>query len=536
MVDVVNGRIFPGTVRIENGRITSVTEEPVDETHFLLPGLIDAHIHIESSMLIPSEFARLAVTHGTVATVSDPHEIANVLGIPGVRFMIENGARVPFKFFFGAPSCVPATNFETAGAVLGIDATEELLQMPEIHYLSEMMNFPGVLFRDEEVMAKLSLAKKYHKPVDGHAPGLRGEAARQYAEAGISTDHECFTLGEAVEKAGLGMSILIREGSAARNFDELAPLLRMFPDQVMFCSDDRHPDDLVRRHIDDVVRRALAMGYDPVTVIRACTLNPVRHYGLDVGLLQEGDPADFIIAGDLADFNVQEVYIEGRMVSRLGKTLIGSIPEKPVNLFRALNIVPADLLVPRRGDVIKVIEAAEGQLVTHALHEQVAANDDMVESDVKNDVLKMAVINRYNPAPPALAFARGFGLKRGALASTVAHDSHNIICIGTTDEEMVLAINALVKSKGGICCVDGEMIWHLPLPVAGLMSSEDGFKVAGEYEAIDFRAKELGSRLRSPFMTLSFMALLVIPALKLSDKGLFDGDTFGLTTLFLDQI
>jgi len=534
IIDVVSGRIFPGTVQVSDGKITTVKEEPVKESVYILPGLIDAHIHIESSMLIPSEFARLAVIHGTVATVSDPHEIANVLGVEGIRFMIANGKKVPFKFYFGASSCVPATPFETAGASLGVDEIDELLQMDEIGYLSEMMNFPGVLMGDVNVMAKLALARKYGKPVDGHAPGLMGEEARKYIQAGISTDHECFTLEEGIEKAKFGMNILIREGSAARNFDTLAPLLDAFPDQVMFCSDDRHPDDLLRRHINDIARRAILKGYDPISVIKACTLNPKKHYNLGTGLLQPGDPADFIVIDDPGIFNVLKTYIDGMLVADNGKSLIRSVSENPVNRFEARRISAEELAVKPLGKKIRVIEALEGQLITHELTEVTKVENNNVVSDPESDILKITVLNRYKPVPPVVAFIRSFGLKRGAIASTVAHDSHNIIAVGVKDEDIAKAVNTLVDSKGGICCVDGENIYHLPLPVAGLMSEADGFEIAAKYEQIDQKARSLGTKLRAPFMTLSFMALLVIPELKLSDKGLFDGGSFKFTPVFLE--
>ena len=534
IIDVVGNRIFPGTVEIRDGKIVSLKEEPVIETQFILPGLVDAHIHIESSMLIPSEFARLAVVHGTVATVSDPHEIANVLGRKGIMFMISNGKKVPFKFCFGASSCVPATPFETSGASLGVDETDKLLQMDDIGYLSEMMNFPGVLSGDEEVMAKLALARKYGKPVDGHAPGLTGEDAVKYIAAGISTDHECFTLEEGIEKAKLGMNILIREGSAARNFDTLVPLLETFPEQVMFCSDDKHPDDLLPRHINDIARRAILKGYDLLTVIKACTLNPKRHYNLGTGLLQTGDPADITVIDDPAAFNVLKTYIDGRLVAENGKCLIPSVAEEPVNYFNARKILTEELAVKPSGKKIKVIKALEGQLITNSLAEDPKIENGNIVSDPGNDILKITVLNRYKPAPPAVAFIRNFGLKRGAIASTVAHDSHNIIAVGVKDEDIARAVNVLVDSKGGICCVDGENIYHLPLAVAGLMSEADGFEIAAKYEEIDQKARELGTRLRAPFMTLSFMALLVIPELKLSDKGLFDGVAFKFVPVFLE--
>lgn len=534
IIDVVSGRVFPGTVEVSNGKIKALREEPVNESVYILPGLIDAHIHIESSMLIPSEFARLAVIHGTVATVSDPHEIANVLGIDGIRFMIANGKKVPFKFYFGASSCVPATPFETAGARLGVDEIEELLQMDEIGYLSEMMNFPGVLIGDKDVLAKLALARKYGKPVDGHAPGLMGEDARNYIAAGISTDHECFTLEEGLDKAKSGMKILIREGSAARNFDTLAPLLEVYPDLVMFCSDDRHPDDLLRRHINDIARRAILKGYELLSVVKACTRNPKRHYNLDTGLLQPGDAADFIVIDDPGTFNVLKTFIDGILVAEDGKSLIGSVIEEPVNCFAARRIMADELAVRPLGKMIRVIEALEGQLITHELQDVSKVEDNNVVSDPSSDTLKMAVLNRYTPSAPAVAFIRNFGLKRGAIASTVAHDSHNIIAVGVKDEDIARAVNTLVDSKGGICCVDGENVYHLPLPVAGLMSDADGFKIAKKYEEIDQKARNLGTNLRAPFMTLSFMALLVIPDLKLSDKGLFNGKTFRFSSVFLD--
>ncbi len=534
IVDVVAGRIFPGRITINDGRIASVEPADYSGNEHILPGLIDAHIHIESSMLVPSEFARLAVVHGTTATVSDPHEIANVLGVEGVRFMIRNGRKVPFRFYFGAPSCVPATPFETAGASLGVEETDELLSMDEVLYLSEMMNFPGVLSEDPEVMAKLALARKYGKPVDGHAPGLAGEALRKYASAGISTDHECFTIGEAREKAALGMKILIREGSAARNFDALIPILLEYPELVMFCSDDRHPDDLAGRHVNDMVIRALAKGYPVIDVLRACTLNPVRHYRLESGLLQPGDPADMIIVDSLESFRVLQTWCNGTLVAENGQTLIESVPEDAVNRFEAKPITPADLAVVHAGSRIRVIEALEGQLITRQLDGTSMVSGNQVVSDPEHDILKMVVMNRYQPGRPAVAFARNFGLRKGAIASTVAHDSHNIIAVGVDDASITQAINALVEAKGGVCSSDGETVTLLPLPVAGLMSNNDGYEVAKRYEQLDRMAHNLGSTLRSPFMTLSFMALLVIPELKLSDKGLFDGKTFSFTSLFLD--
>ncbi len=532
IVDVVNERIFEGIIEINDGKIKSITEQKVKSSQYILPGLIDAHIHIESSMLVPSEFARLAVVHGTVATVSDPHEIANVLGIEGVNFMIENGKQTPFKFYFGAPSCVPATSFESSGNVFGVEETEQLLAMEEVKYLSEMMNFPGVIHQQPDVIAKLNVARKHNKPVDGHAPGLTGEDVMKYIEAGISTDHECFTMEEAIEKIRYGMKIQIREGSAAKNFDELIGLILIHPDKIMLCSDDKHPDDLLEGHINLLVKKAIHLGFDPIKVIRTCTYNPVKHYNLDVGLLQTGDPADFTIIDSFESFNVLSTYINGQLVAENGKNLIQKVKVTPLNSFFATPISMDEIKVKVEGSQIKVIHAIDGQLVTKKLLVDVKSENGWAISDLQNDILKIIILNRYAKALPAVGFIKGFGLKKGAIASTVAHDSHNIIAIGTNDADLVKAINLLIQSKGGISTVDLNQTTHLPLPVAGIMSDEEGIKVAAHYKLLNSEAKRLGASLHSPFMTLSFMALLVIPELKLSDKGLFDGNKFELVSLF----
>lgn len=531
VVDVISGKIFPAVVKVENGKIFSITQTENPVNIYILPGLIDSHIHIESSMLIPSEFARLAVVHGTVATVSDPHEIANVLGIEGIKYMIENGKKVPFKFYFGASSCVPATGFETSGASLGVAEMEELLSMNEIKYMSEMMNFPGVLFEDTEVMAKIAVAKKHGKPIDGHAPGLAGKDVKKYIETGISTDHECFTQDEALEKIKWGMNIQIREGSAARNFEALIGLLADHPSKVFFCSDDKHPNDLVDGHINQLVRRAVEKGYDPVTVLRCCTLNPVKHYKLDVGLLQPGDDADFAVVDNLRDFKVLATYIRGQKVAGDGKSFIYQVEESEPNLFYTEKITDSDLRVESAASFVNCIRAFDGQLITEKVRLEAKNENGNLVSNIENDVLKIMVMNRYKKAKPVVGFINNFGFKTGAIASTVAHDSHNIIAVGTTDEQISRAVNLLVESKGGISLVNGSEEHVLPLPVAGLMSAKDGFEVAKDYEKMDKLAKNLGSTLNAPYMTLSFMALLVIPELKLSDMGLFDGKTFSFTTL-----
>ncbi len=535
IVDVVAGRVFPGSIEISDGRIAAVRHTATASDQYIVPGLIDAHVHIESSMLPPSEFARLACVHGTVATVSDPHEIANVLGMDGVNYMIEDGKRVALKFYFGAPSCVPATGFESAGASLHAGDVGQLLQQPDIRYLSEMMNFPGVISGDHEVMEKIQLAKKHHKPVDGHAPGLRGEDAEAYVRAGISTDHECISIEEAEEKMALSLHILIREGSAAKSFDALASLIKEHHERCMLCSDDLHPDDLVLGHINLLVKRALALGYDPIHVLRCASLNPVQHYGLDVGLLQAGDAADFILVDNLNDFRIQATYIDGVMVAGDGESLIPHLHSASVNCFHTSNKVPADFRIKAEGAFIKVIEATENQLITHKSIAKARITDGEVVSDTSRDLLKIAVINRYQDASPATAFIKGFGLQRGAIASTVAHDSHNIIAVGTSDAEISRAVNRLIEQQGGICAVCEEEAMLIPLPIAGLMSDQDGYQLAQSYADLNHFVRRLGCPMRAPFMTLSFMALLVMPSIKLSDKGLFDGEAFTFISLFASE-
>ncbi|MCS7177139.1 MAG: adenine deaminase [Candidatus Kapabacteria bacterium] len=532
VVDVVERRIVPAEVVVEEGKIASVTYRSASEVPsvYILPGFVDAHVHVESSLLPPPEFARLAVIHGTVATVSDPHEIANVLGIEGVRYMLRTAAEVPFVFWFGAPSCVPATRFETAGAEISVEELRILFEegMP---YLSEMMNFPGVLAQDPEVIAKLELARAYRRPIDGHAPGLRGNEARRYAAAGITTDHECFTLEEALDKVEAGMKILIREGSAARNFDALHPLLRLHPDRCMFCTDDLHPDALAAGHINVLVRRAVELGYDLFDVLRAACLHPVQHYGLPIGLLRPGDSADFIVVEDLRNFRVLATYVRGRCVAREGESLLPFRRAPVVNRFVQRRVREGELRVSACGETLRVIEAYDGQLVTGELLLPAPLRDGEIVPDVERDILKLVVVNRYKEAPLAVAFVRGFGLRRGAIASSVAHDSHNLIAVGASDAELCRALNAVIGHQGGLAVAEGERVDVLPLDIAGLMSSEEGTTVAQRYTMLEAAAKRLGSSLRAPFMTLSFMALLVIPALKLSDRGLFDGRAFQFTSL-----
>ena len=540
IVDIPNRKIYSGEITIENGKITSIIEAAHNVKTYILPGFVDAHIHIESSMLVPSEFAKIAVLHGTVGTISDPHEIANVLGKDGVHYMIDNGKKVPFKFHFGAPSCVPATFFETAGAVIDSEQIKELMALPDIYYLSEMMNYPGVLFDDEEVLKKIAWAKHFNKPVDGHAPGLRGAPIEKYIAAGISTDHECFTYDEAAEKLSLGMKVLIREGSAAKNFEALIDLLPDNYSNMMFCSDDKHPDDLIVGHINLLCARAVAKGFDLFKILQMACINPVKHYKMNIGLLQKNDAADFIVVEDLTHFKVLQTYIDGELVAENGKSFVKDVYFEKPNNFNTAKKQIIEFDISSSASKIRVIEALEGQLITNEIHhkpkidssdsEQAKQNGKIV-SDTENDILKMAVVNRYENAPPAIAFIKNFGLKKGAIASSVAHDCHNIVVVGTSDEEILSAVNLIIDNTGGICAVNGNDKKSLALPVAGIMSDQNGWEAGRLYQEVDAMAKELGSGLKAPFMTLSFMALLVIPDLKLSDKGLFSGNSFSFVDL-----
>ncbi|MCX8111336.1 MAG: adenine deaminase [Syntrophorhabdaceae bacterium] len=533
IVDILNNEVYPGTIEIKDRAIKGIFRESSRYNTYILPGFIDAHCHIESSMLCPSEFARIATVHGTIATVSDPHEIANVLGIDGVYFMIDNGRQVPFKFHFGAPSCVPATDFETTGAKIDISALETLLKNPEIKYLSEMMNFPGVINHDPQVMDKITLAKRFKKPIDGHAPGLRGDALKRYIEAGITTDHETFGYDEAEEKINLGMKVIIREGSAAKNFDTLSTLISKYPHNCMFCSDDKHPDDLVEGHINSLVKRAVLSGIDLMKVLWCACVNPVFHYGLEVGLLRDSDPADFIEVDSLQDFNILRTYINGRVVAEEGSPLIEHIPARHINRFGTQIKSPLDFILYGNQDKkTNIIEAIDGQIITGWSKTTLRPTDGCFKADRERDILKIAVINRYSNERPAMAFIKNFGLKKGAIASSIAHDSHNIVVVGTDDEDICSAVNLIIEKKGGLAVAVGNIQMVMPLPVAGLMSDGDGYEVARTYKNLDRLAKQIGTSLNSPFMTLSFMSLPVIPRLKITDRGLFDVDRFRFIDLF----
>jgi len=531
IIDILNKRIFKGEVVIENGQISAIREVNHEVENYILPGFVDAHIHIESSMVVPSEFAKIAVVHGTVATVSDPHEIANVLGVQGVDFMIENGKKVPLKFNFGAPSCVPATSFESAGAVINADDIKLMMENPDINYLAEMMNYPGVLFDDEEVLKKIEHAKNNNKPIDGHAPGLRGDDVTKYIAAGISTDHECFTFDEALEKLQKGMKVLIREGSAAKNFEALIALLPEHFENMMFCSDDKHPDDLLLGHINQLCERAVAKGIDVFKVLQAACVNPVKHYNLEVGLLQKGDAADFILVDNLKEFNVLETYINGELVAKNGESFVKSVPFEILNNFNTDKKKVADFRFESSANKIRVIEALDGELVTNQIAADSLIIDGNLVSNTASDILKMTVVNRYENSKPSIAFIKNFGIKEGAIASSVGHDSHNIIAIGVSDEAICKAVNLIIENRGGVCAINNIEEKIVSLPVAGIMSDLSAEEIGKSYAELDQIAKKMGSKLRAPYMSLSFMALLVIPSLKLSDKGLFDGTSFKFTSL-----
>ncbi|HPQ45073.1 MAG TPA: adenine deaminase [Syntrophales bacterium] len=531
IVDVVHAQIYPGTLLISEGRIVDIIQEETGDDTYIMPGFVDAHIHIESSMLTPAEFSRIATLHGTVAVISDPHEIANVLGVDGITYMIDDAETTPLKFCFGAPSCVPATPFETAGAVVGVKEVEELLERDEIGYLAEVMNFPGVLNGDTDTMAKLHAAASCAKPVDGHAPGLRGSDLKRYIDTGISTNHECLSCDEARENIEKGVKVLIRKGSAADIFEECLPILGKHYGSCMFCSDDKHPDDLLKGHINDMVREAVNYGVDVMKVLKIASINPVSHYRLNVGLLRRGDPADFIRVDNLTDFNILETHIEGKIVASRGASLITRRNPRIINNFHATPKDPSSFEIPYSEGKIHIITAADDTLFTDTFTDIPKVEKGCAVSDTERDIIKLAVVNRYRGAKPAVGFINGFGIQTGAIASSVAHDSHNIVAVGVSDEDICRAVNLIIDNRGGIVAVSkhGESV--LPLPIAGIMSDKDYAIVAEQYIQLNEMAKDMGSRLRTPFMTLSFMALLVIPKIKMSDEGLFDAEKFSLIDL-----
>ncbi len=533
LVDIHNRDIYPAAVSVLSGKINQIERMDTAPDIYIMPGLIDAHIHIESSMVTPGAFAMTAVKHGTCGVVSDPHEIANVLGIDGVEFMVNDAKKVPLNFFFGAPSCVPATNFETNGASLNHGDIQKLLKRKEIKYLSEMMNFPGVINNDLEVIKKIECAKELGKPIDGHAPGLSGESLKKYVSAGISTDHECSNLQEAKEKISLGMKILIREGSAARNLNSLKELFNTNPDMVMLCSDDLHPEMLRKRHINKLIGELISEGYDAFDVLRSATINPSKHYNLDAGLLRPGDDADFILVDGLETMNVLETWIKGKRVFSDGKVLFNYIESSPVNNFNCQPLGEKDIRVMNRWGEVRIIVAVEGELLTGEIHHSFIKSEH-ISSDIDNDILKIVVKDRYKDSPPAVGFIKGFGLKRGAFASSIAHDSHNIISVGTNDRDIVKSINEIVRLKGGLAISNGGKIKSLQLNIGGIMTTRSCEEIGQDYENLNELVMSLGCAMKAPFMTLSFMALLVIPDLKIGDRGLFDVKKFEQVSLFVE--
>lgn len=532
IVDLLHGRIYQGTLKIDQGRISEIEEDRGKYSTFIVPGFVDAHVHVESSMLTPAEFGRIAAVHGTVACVADPHEIANVMGLAGIEYMLESSSGTPYKLFFGAPSCVPATPFETSGAVLGPREITELLAREEIRFLSEVMNYPGVIGREPSIMRKIEAARALGKRIDGHAPGLKGKALADYVGAGIETDHESLDLDEALEKMGLGMKILIREGSAARDFDRLEGLLENHSRMCMFCCDDLHPDDLIHSHINGLVKRALGSGHDPVKVLRCACLNPVLHYDLPVGLLREGDPADFLVVDDLKSLNVLKTYVGGRLVAEQGEPCLDHRSPRVVNVFHARPKRPEDFRIRYTGGQANVMEAFDGRLFTGWARVQAVNDSGLAVSEPGADILKITVVNRYQDAPPALGFVKGFGLKQGAIASSVAHDSHNIVAVGVSDVDLCNAVNMIIETQGGLAVAGKDARGFMRLPIAGLMSDLEGHRAAASYSGLQAQVKNLGSVLKAPFITLSFMALPVIPRLKMTDRGLFDAEGFRPVKVF----
>ncbi|REE28506.1 adenine deaminase [Methanothermobacter defluvii] len=525
ILNVFTGDIYPAEIEVAGGRVRCVRSISGNFSVIILPGFIDAHLHIESSMLTPSSFAAAAIPHGTVSTISDPHEIANVMGVDGVRFMIDDAAATPMKFYFTAPSCVPATPFETAGAEITAREIEELLRMDSVVALGEMMNFPGVIAGDDGVMAKIEAARDLNMPVDGHAPLLSGDELCTYIGAGISTDHECVSPEEVLEKRRLGMKIMAREGSSARNLRDLAAAGCDF-----LVSDDIHPADLLEGHMDRILRRAVDYGIDPVSAVQMVTINPAEHYGLSTGAIAPGWDADFVVVDSLRDFNVKRVYIDGRPVAEEGRYLIKrrggtrapprklEVPDFPVERldFRA------------EGDeaTVRVIDVLDGQLITEESVATLEVEDGAVQADTSSDILRVSVLDRYGRGNISSGFVHGFGLQEGAIASTVAHDSHNLIVVGVDPELMKRAVDILKKAGGGLVAVAEDDHRVLQLPVAGLMSDGDVFEVADGFENLNTFTEQLGSRLSAPFMTMSFLSLLVIPRLKIGDRGLFDVEKF----------
>ncbi len=532
-VDVINRSVFPAEVVIENGIVVEITRIEEVLSNYILPGFVDSHIHIESSMCIPSVLAPVLLKHGTIAAVCDPHEIANVCGVEGINFMINDANRSGYKYFFGVPSCVPTSSVESSGAIIDSTLVLELLQRDDLYFLAEMMNYPGVINNDDEVLSKLTSAKLFNKPIDGHAPGLSGDNLTKYISNGVSTDHECSTIEEAVEKINHGMKILIREGSAARNFDTLIPLIDEYYNSIMFCTDDAHPDFIVDRHINYLVKEAVRRGYDLFNVLYAACIHPILHYSLPVGYLRVGDNADFIVVDSLSCFNVNEVYSNGRKVFPLEPEKVDCSLKLP-NVFHAENVCLKDLQITNSKAKVKLIEIIDGDLYTKSPIVDNWCDTEFITQSISNDYLKLTVVDRYKKKCISSAFVKGFGFKKLAIATSIAHDSHNVIAVGSHDELLVEVLNLVVDNKGGIAVSDGENILSLKLDVAGLMYSGSFEELLAKYKEIQLFIDEKQSLVKAPLMTLSFLSLLVIPELKLGSNGLFDVNSFSYTSLFVD--
>lgn len=521
LIDAFHKEIYPCSIVIENKKIVSIKRNQNHYDCFILPGFVDAHIHIESSMLLPDRFGQMVLPKGTIAVLNDPHEIANVLGISGIEMMMEAAQKSPVKFFFGIPSSVPATPLDSAGSVLTTADIETLAKTGKFKALSEVMNVPGVLNQNSEVISKIEIAKKYHLRVDGHAPGLKGEKLTQYIAAGIETDHESISREEAEEKIEKGMKILIREGSAAKNWEALKSLIPEYPDQLMFCTDDAHPDEIISEgHIDKFFKKGIKEGFDIFDLVKIASINPVEFYRLDVGLLREGDRADFIVIDNPVDFNLFATYIDGKKIE-----YDHSVSDTPpvLNGFDHLPIQSEELKIELKEE-IPVIQIIPDEIITKRMNYTIKQSP--FESDLHQDILKIVYINRYSNGKPQIGFIQGFNLKEGAMATTIAHDSHNIIAVGCSDEALKETINHLIELKGGLVVKNNNGIISLPLPYGGIISGKQGEEVAEEYLHLNETLRQMGCKLHAPFMTLSFMALIVVPALKIGERGLFDVEKF----------
>jgi len=543
ILDVFSGVFFEGNVAIYNGVVTGFGAASAKETvdldgAWLIPGLIDAHMHIESTQLCPVEFARAVLPHGTTTVIADPHEIANVLGLPGIRYMIEASKDLPIDVHIMAPSCVPATHLETSGASITPQDIEQILSWEQVLGLGEVMNYPGVIDLDPELIAKLRAARG--KPIDGHAPGLSGPDLWAYVISGPQTDHECTTLAEAQEKLRAGMHILIREGTTARNLNALLPLLKPTTAPfIHFCTDDCHPETLTQDgHIDGIIKKAIARGVPPALAISSATIHTARAYGLaKIGGIAPGYRADLVVLSDLESMRVERVFASGRFVAEGGRIVVDLPSCDNQHVRGSVNIGSKEpsFAISAQGEKVRVIDVTVDQVVTGEMHVQPRVEDGLVMSDVECDIIKLAVVERHHATGNVgLGLVHGFSLKDGALASSMAHDSHNIIVVGTNDSDMKAAVRAIVEMDGGqVVICDGKVLARLPLPLAGLMSDLALPEVAEAGRQLKEAAASLGCILPSPFMTLSFLALPVIPSLKLTDRGLVDVDKFEIVPLFV---